>query len=144
MIGSVVQLKAREWIGTPYIHQASKKYVGTDCFGLLCGIWQEIYGTLPEIPPAYSMDWSEADHKEFLWDAAVRHLISKRLDDKHIGDVLLFRMRDNAVAKHLGIQSMLLPQAKFIHAYSGHAVCETAFSSSWANRLVARFAFPEK
>jgi cell wall-associated NlpC family hydrolase len=34
---------AREWLGTPYHHQASLKGVGTDCVGLVRGIWREVY-----------------------------------------------------------------------------------------------------
>src|SRR5690606_25246620 len=52
---------AREWVGTPYRHQASAKGAGTDCLGLLRGVWREIYGAEPEPVPAYTADWSEPD-----------------------------------------------------------------------------------
>ena len=32
---------ARAWIGTPYEHQASCLGAGTDCLGLLLGIWRD-------------------------------------------------------------------------------------------------------
>ena len=35
---------AREWIGTPYQHQASLKGVGADCLGFLRGVWREAVG----------------------------------------------------------------------------------------------------
>ena len=35
---------ARDWIGTPYRHQASKKGVGADCLGLLRGGWRDVIG----------------------------------------------------------------------------------------------------
>ncbi|MFX0542393.1 peptidase [Roseovarius sp. S4756] len=135
---------ARSWIGTPYLHQASCKGAGTDCLGLLRGVWREVLGGEPETPPAYSMDWSEAARIEALWQAAHRHLHPKRTGDEAPGDVLLFRMRDGAVAKHLGIAGRIGAQASFIHAFSGHAVVESPLSLPWRRRIVARFTFPEE
>jgi hypothetical protein len=57
--------------------------------------------------------------------------------------VLLFRMQDGFVAKHLGIQTRIGPDAAFVHAYSRHAVVESPLSRPWARRVVGRFAFPE-
>ncbi len=135
---------ARGWIGTPYLHQASCKGAGTDCLGLLRGIWREVLGTEPEVAPAYSMDWSEPARVEALWQAAQRHLSSKALAEEAPGDVLLFRMRDGAVAKHLGIAGRVGAEASFVHAYSGHAVVESPLSLPWRRRIVARFTFPEE
>ncbi len=135
---------ARDWIGTPYLHQASCKGAGTDCLGLLRGVWREVLGTEPEAPPAYSMDWSEPARIEALWQAAQRHLVPKDLAEEAPGDVLLFRMRDGAVAKHLGIAGRVGAVASFVHAYSGHAVVESPLSLPWRRRIVARFIFPEE
>jgi len=53
-------------------------------------------------------------------------------------------MRAGAVAKHLGIASDTGDAPRFIHAYSGHAVVETALSEPWRRRIAARFRFPER
>ena len=135
---------ARGWIGTPYRHQASCRGAGTDCLGLIRGVWREVLGHEPERPPAYSMDWSEPSRDEVLWRAAQRHLKPKPVNDAAPGDVLLFRMRDGAVAKHLGIAGRVGAGATFIHAYSGHAVVESPLTPPWARRIVARFSFPEE
>lgn len=132
---------ARDWIGTPYVHQASAKGAGTDCLGLLRGIWREIYGAEPMAIPPYSMDWSEAGGREDLLTAANKLLIRKDLADSALGDVLLFRMRTGAVAKHLGIQGSMEPPS-FIHAYFGHAVVESALTDPWQRKIVARYRFP--
>ena len=58
------------------------------------------------------------------------------------GQVLLFRMREGAVAKHLGISARMAGGESFIHAYTGHGVVESPLSAPWARRIVARFAFP--
>lgn len=135
---------ARAWIGTPYVHQASCKGAGSDCLGLLRGVWRELYCEEPETPPPYSMDWSEPQHAEELWAAARRHLIPRPKDVLRAGDVVLFRMRSGSVAKHVGIVGTDGAQASFIHAYSGHGVVESAFSEPWLNRLVAVFEFPDR
>ncbi len=138
-----IVMAARGWIGTPYRHQASCKGAGSDCLGLLRGVWREVLGEEPQEIPAYSMDWSEPSRVEALWQGAERHLVAKRLDDEAVGDVLLFRMREGAVAKHLGLAGQVSPRATFIHAYSGHAVMESPLSAPWKRRIVARFRFPE-
>lgn len=134
---------AREWIGTPYRHQASARGAGADCLGLLRGVWRELYGAEPEPVPAYTQDWSEPEGAERLWQAARRHLRS--CDPRSVvrpGEVLLFRMRAGSVAKHLGLAAESGGRITFIHAYSGHGVVESPLSAPWARRVVARFEFP--
>ncbi|SEQ64190.1 NlpC/P60 family protein [Thalassovita taeanensis] len=143
MRGAQVVGAARGWIGTPYRHQASAKGAGTDCLGLLRGVWRELLGTEPEYVPSYSRDWSEPQGEERLLAAALRHLVPKALGDEAAGDVLLFRMRDRGVAKHVGIAGEIGAKATFIHAYSGHSVVESPLSAPWRRRVVARFTFPE-
>ncbi|WP_299206603.1 NlpC/P60 family protein [uncultured Tateyamaria sp.] len=135
--------EARAWIGTPYIHQMAARGAGTDCLGLVRGVWRAVVGSEPERPPAYSMDWSEPQGQEQLWAAALRHLSPKTVSLAACGDVILFRMREGGVAKHLGIQSDVGTAPKFIHAYSGHGVVESPLSAPWARRIVARFQFPD-
>ena len=132
---------ARGWIGTPYVHQASIKGAGSDCLGLLRGIWREVYGQEPVQIPPYSMDWSEAGGREELRAAADQWLIAKDLAHAEPGDVLLFRMRTGAVAKHLGIQGRV-QDPSFIHAYCGHGVVESALTDPWLRKIVARYRFP--
>lgn len=130
--------EARDWIGTPYRHQASVKGVGCDCLGLVRGVWRARHGAEPEAIPAYGPDWSETRADEALWQALARHM---RPADPvpRPGDVLLFRMRAGHVAKHLGILTRDGAEARFVHAYSGHGVVESPLSAPWARRIVARF-----
>jgi NlpC/P60 family putative phage cell wall peptidase len=136
--------EARAWRGTPYVHQASAKGAGCDCLGLLRGVWRALYGREPEPVPAYTPDWSEASRDERLWAAACRVLIEKPLAQEAPGDVLLFRMRDGGVAKHLGLAAEIGPEASFVHAYNRHGVIESPLSAPWRRRIVARFSFPER
>jgi NlpC/P60 family putative phage cell wall peptidase len=138
-----VVTEARSWVGTPYLHQASTKGAGTDCLGLVRGVWRALFGAEPEPVPAYSEDWAEPDHDEVLLRASERWLCRKPLDAAEVGDVLLFRMRSGSIAKHLGIQTETLGAAAFVHAYCGHGVVESPLSQPWQRRIVARFSFPD-
>ena len=138
-----VVAQARLWLGTPYVHQASRLGAGTDCLGLLRGVWRAVLGPEPESVPAYTMDWSEAEGCEEMLGAAWRWLVQKPVGALAAGDVVVFRMRAGMVAKHLGIVSAAGPQARFIHAYTGHGVVENALTEPWARRIVGRFEFPK-
>lgn len=135
---------ARGWIGTPYLHQASTRGAGCDCLGLLRGLWREAVGCEPEAVPPYSADWSEPGGQEDLLAAARRWLCPCDAAAPVPGDVLLFRMRTGAVAKHLGVLARTGAEASFIHAYTGHGVVETALSDPWRRKIAARFHFPER
>lgn len=168
-IGERVVAAARDWIGTPYRHQASVKGVGCDCLGLVRGVWREVVGDEPERAPPYSPDWAEMTGEETLLDAARRHLEEIAIGDARVGDVLLFRMGLGAVAKHVGIVSACAPASSFdglrmrpaetshqphaelveaceasriIHAYWGRAVCETSLVPWWRRRIAGAFRFP--
>ncbi|MDK3019291.1 NlpC/P60 family protein [Pseudodonghicola flavimaris] len=133
---------ARGWIGTPYRHQAACRGAGCDCLGLVRGVWREVLGAEPVAVPAYTMDWSEPQGDERLWAAARRYLPS-RAGPGRSGDVILFRMRAGAVAKHLGILTEAGAEARFIHAYCRRGVVESPLSAPWARRVVGYFALPE-
>ncbi len=131
---------ARQWLGTPYHHQASLRGVGTDCVGLIRGIWRELHGAEAEAAPAYTRDWAEASGRETLIEAARRHLIEIAPFETQPGDVLVFRWRRHTLAKHCAILSK--PTA-MIHALEGAPVSEVAFTPWWRRHLAAAFAFPE-
>jgi NlpC/P60 family putative phage cell wall peptidase len=132
---------ARRWIGTPYRHQASCRGAGADCLGLVRGVWRELYGREPEVPPPYTPDWAEARETagETLAEAARRHLAEIAVEDADAGDVVLFRMRPQGPAKHAAI---LAAPGRMIHAYSGRAVVETALTPWWRRKLACAFRYP--
>lgn len=131
--------EAREWIGTPYQHQASAKGAGCDCLGLVRGVWRVLYGAEPEAAPAYTPDWAERHGEETLLGAARRHMIELPAQEVSPGDVLLFRMAADAPAKHAAI---LDEGDRLIHAYWARAVVRSRFAPWWRARCAAAFAFP--
>jgi NlpC/P60 family putative phage cell wall peptidase len=136
---------ARGWIGTPYRHQASCRGAGSDCLGLLRGVWREVVGREPEAVPSYSRDWSEPGRSEDLLAAAGRHLLGLTREAAEPGDVLVLRMRDRSVAKHVGILARSpAGDATLIHAYSGHGVVESPLTPAWSRRVAGAFRFPDR
>ena len=133
---------ARSWIGTPYLHQASLKGAGSDCLGLIRGVWRSLHGSEPEAMPPYTPDWSEPSRTEVLLDGARRHMAEIPKTRMRPGDVLVFRMRDQGPAKHMGILAGSPSQPTLIHAYSGRAVCESSLGPAWARRIAGVFRFP--
>ena len=130
---------ARTWLGTPYHHQASARGVGTDCIGLIRGIYRELYGRDAEASPAYSRDWAEVTGVESMLAAAGRHLIPVPMAQLAPGHVLIFRLRSGSIAKHAAI---LATPTTMIHATEGVPTTEVALSPWWQRRLVGVFAFP--
>lgn len=142
--GALVVALARGWIGTPYRHQASCRGAGTDCLGLLRGVWRELIGPEPEHVPPYTSDWSEPTRCEDLLNATMRHLSPVGRDVAAPGDVVVMRMRENAVAKHVGIFARSESDLEtLIHAYSGHGVVESPLTPAWQRRIAGVFRFPE-
>ena len=131
---------AAGWIGTPYRHQGSTRGIGCDCLGLIRGIWRELYGREPELPPAYARDWAERSGEDRLMNAAIRHFgAAQGMHQARPGDLLLFRWRPDCAAKHAGV---LCDAQHFIHAYEQAAVVRSPLVPSWRRRIAGTFRFP--
>jgi len=142
---------ARSWIGTPYHNQASVKGVGCDCLGLIRGVWREVVGPEPMPVPPYSRDWGETGPVEVLAEAARAAMVEVAVAQVRTGDVVLFRMRRGAIAKHAGILSSRCDhgghsyrsgRTRFIHAYERTGVIEEPMTDPWRRRIAFAFRFP--
>ncbi|MEM7766439.1 MAG: NlpC/P60 family protein [Pseudomonadota bacterium] len=136
---AAIVASARGWIGTPYRHAASVKGEGTDCLGLLRGVWRETLGAEPIPTPPYTPDWAERTGADALMDAARTCLAEVAIGEAGPGDVLLFRMGLGCPAKHCAIVSA---PGQIIHAYWGRSVAETRLVPWWQRRVAGAFAFP--
>lgn len=137
--------EARRWLGTPWHHQASRCGAGTDCLGLVRGIWRALYGREPYGLPDYPRT-VPVGSPEVILELAGRYMAQVPQPQERQGRIaarpgqmLVFRMHRDFPARHLAILSE--PQ-RMIHALSNRAVAETAFSPWWQKRCVAVFAFP--
>lgn len=131
--------EASNWLGTPYVHQASCRDVGTDCLGLIRGVYAELYGAAPT-PPPYELLPAHGEG-EVILEAATYYLNlleDINPDNLRPGDVLLFRMCASFPARHLAI----LNPPHIIHAVENHRVQQTYLGRWWRRRLVAAFRFP--
>lgn len=136
---AAIVAETRKWIDTPYRHQASVMGVGTDCLGLVRGVWRALIGPEPEKPRPYTPDWAELRASDDLLDAARRWLNEIPVGAAREGDVLLFRMALGAPAKHVGI---VTGADTIMHAYWGRRVCQTHLVPWWRRRIAAAFSFP--
>lgn len=133
---SRVVAAARRWLGTPYHHQAALRGAGCDCLGLVRGVYAELVGP-PPVPPPYTRDQAEAGTGEALLAGLARHLAPVRAPLP--GDVLVFRLRTHALAKHCAILS---EAGCMIHAMESVGVVEAALSPWWHRRIAAVYRFP--
>lgn len=148
MIGNVPQncgrsaadviAEARRWIGTPYHHQATLRGVGCDCLGLVRGIWRKVVGPEPIAMPNYSPAWDEVSKRDDMANLFAEHLAAA--DRAPIaGDVILFRMRPEAVAKHCGV---MVSASTFVHSHTGRGTVEIDLNDYWRGKLAGVFTFP--
>jgi NlpC/P60 family putative phage cell wall peptidase len=102
-------------------------------------------GPEPEAVPAYTADWAEPSGSEDLLAAAERHLLPVTNGDARPGDLVVMRMREGGVAKHVGVLARSpLGHPTLIHAYSGHGVVESPLTPAWSRRIAGTFRFPER
>jgi NlpC/P60 family putative phage cell wall peptidase len=130
---------AKEWLGTPYLHQAAKKKLGCDCLGLILGVGRELGVDLPDKVPPYSASWRDPQAGSLLQEQA-DHFLKRQSDRPPCpGDILLFRMRRDLPAKHCAI---LTTTDQMIHAQEGVGTIQLAFDAPWQRRLAAHYTFP--
>lgn len=136
---SAVVRAARAWIGTPYVDQQSLRGAGCDCLGLVRGVWREVVGPEPTVIPPYTRDWGETGPVEVMQEGALEWMVPVALGEAGAGAVVLFRMREGAIAKHCGI---LTGEGTMVHARERLGVTEEPFTETWQRRAVAAFNFP--
>lgn len=130
---------ALAWTGTPYHHQASVRGVGTDCLGLVRGVWREMIGPEPDLIPNYSPSWDEVAKTEIMKAAFDAHMKPRKITRRGPGVVLLFRYRADLPAKHCAIMTS---KTTMVHSHSGRSVVEVELSDWWSRKIVAAYVYP--
>jgi len=128
---------ARQWLDTPYRHQASCLGAGCDCLGLVRGIWRTLYGHEPVALPPYRPDWRDKAHADGLVRAA--QTLLRREVAPAAGRVVLFSFHRGLPAKHCGV---LVAPDRFIHAQERLGVVEAALTPGWQRRVAGIYSFP--
>jgi len=129
--------ESREWIGTPWKHQASLKGVGADCIGFVAGVAR---GVGIQEAEAFRRDLRFRGYGRTPDPALLRMAVAAYLnptDTPLPGDVLLMRFEQDP--QHFG----LLTAADYmIHAYAqARKVAEHRIDDKWRARIVAYFSF---
>lgn len=139
---TAILAEARRWIGTPFVHGQSRIGAGCDCLGLVLGVWRAQYAAARVTPPFYGSDGGNRQEAEALRQGLSQHLNEIAPEAAQPADVVLFRLRDAAPARHLGLLSMRDGDWSLIHAHEAFGVLEDRFSENWRRRAVAAFAWP--
>lgn len=127
--------EAKRWVGTPFLHQAAVKGVGCDCLGLVRGVWQTVSKASISLAP-YAQNWAEKGGSEILHDGLLAHGVKIDPSQSRPGDVVLFRFRADYPCSHVGL---IMPNAKLIHARTGHGVREEPFTRALKKYWVASY-----
>lgn len=98
-----------------------------------------LYGSEPEEAPGYGPVWLTVRHDEALAEAARRHCVEIAAEDFAAGDLLLFRWRLDAPARHMAVA---VGNERMVHAQERAAVAEVAIGRWWRRRLAYAFRFP--
>ena len=126
---------AREYIGTPYIHQARVKGHGIDCAGLLICVAKEL-GVCP----------ADYDSNEYAWLTDGAQLISElekwcsRIANGQLepGDIAVFDVIGSP--QHAAFIGDHPTGLSMIHAYPvAGEVIEHRFDERWKGRLLSRW-----
>lgn len=134
-----VVAEAREWIGTPWHHQASVKGIGCDCIGLEVGV-----GELLSMPLAakWKLDVRFRNYGKLPLPGPLIESCDEYMDEipvaqAGLGDVLLLTMLVDPM--HFGIVSRLEPMY-MIHAYEpAGEVVEQIVDAKWQRRILKAF-----
>ena len=127
--------KAREYIGTPFRHQARLKGVGVDCGGLVICVVRDLRGK--------TYDYTQYSRQSGQWlldhmRAGYREI---PVADAVAGDVMVFWIRHRHIPAHMG----LLTETGIIHAHDGvKKVAENPLDRFWLDRRMAAFDLTEE
>lgn len=136
-----IVLEARNWLNTPYHHQAAVLGVGVDCVGLLRGVYSRLTGEQIENPENYSGAWHIHRSEEKLYETLRDRfcLKEKCFETALPGDILIFGVGKGPAA-HAAILSF---GNRIVHSYREIGkVVENQLDNKWLKRVRFCFEFP--
>ena len=131
---------ARQWLGTPYLHQGRVKGAGVDCIGLIIGVAHDL-----KLSNFDTLSYGRLPSGVALREGLAKHAIAAG-SAWLPGQIVLLRF--DTEPAHVGILGDYFGDAEanklsLIHAYS-HSSCVTEhrLADVWRARVVERFEFP--
>lgn len=135
--------EAREWVGTPYHHQAAVKGVGCDCGGLIRAV-----GANTALMHFERQEWKRfaaygrTPNPRQMERVLHHYLVRIPPSRARLGDVMWIEWREN-LPMHLAILSEHDGRPTMIHAFAdAGAVVEHGFTPEWRARVVSWWRFP--
>lgn len=123
---------ARQWLGTPYHHQARTRGVGADCIGFIAGLLQEVTCQAVPVPGTYGRYPDPAAALLAIARSGVARAIA--VEEAGPGDVLYIAMRTEP--QHF---LLLMPEGRAIHCIEPIGVVDVTLAPWMRSR--ARHAF---
>jgi len=127
--------KAREYLGTPFVHQGRLKGIGVDCIGLIVGVASEL--KLFEYDHAVYPRYSDGT----LLMAHMRKVfVEISPDERQPGDVVIYWVQPHTKhPQHVGI----VTDIGILHTYDiVKRVVETHTHQRWEDRVTHAFQWP--
>lgn len=139
--------KAREWIGTKFLHQGRVKGLGVDCVGLPLCVAEEL-----QLKDVHGTSFKSSDYTNyarqpiggFVHKECVRRMKSKSVNDLKAGDVVTLKVPTEPC--HVAIIAVRDGVLYMIHAYCDgtlNRVVEHILDAKWKRRIVGCFEFSE-
>lgn len=127
---------AREYVGTPFVHQARLKGIGVDCIGLVTGIGKDL-GLINYDHVVYPRYSSNGDQLMFHMRKA---FVEIDVDKRQPADVIIYWTDKNSKhPQHLAV----LTDNGIIHTYDRvKKVVETPSHPTWDDRITHAFQWP--
>lgn len=135
------QGEADSWLGTPFRHLTSVKQRGTDCIGLVLGVYRQ-FGILKNVKlPHYPFDWWLHAESNGVFDLLKSQLTLEKLHDNfQVGDVMVYSY-GRADEAHVGLYTA---RNTLIHSVADIGVIESRLDEPrYAKRLQHAYRLSE-
>lgn len=129
------------WRGTPFVHQARRRGVGSDCIGLVGGIARD-RGTPEGL--AWAADpamraYGRIPSPRTLLAGVERYLDPIAASEARVGDIVLMRFADDP--QHFALLSRDDPPYIIHASISAGAVVEHRLDDLWRSRIVRAYRY---
>lgn len=136
--------EAREWMNTPYQHQAMVKGVGVDCVGLVVGVGINTGAMqITDKQVKEYSGYSRLPNPNRMKQAMERHLIKVSGEVPLIADIAWLQWRAG-LPMHLALLSEHNGRPTLIHSLGDVGkVVEHSLNDLWESRIVSFWRYPE-
>lgn len=143
-VREAIVIEARQWIGTPFAHQASLKGIGCDCIGLVSGVGRALGFKDAERfrDDTRFRGYARTPEPKMLAAAVAEYLDPVDFESTDPGDILLFRFKEEP--QHFALLVERGFERYMIHCYmQARGVVENRIDEKWRGRIVGAYKYRE-